>query len=241
MSCIKRTGERFGSLTIIDVLRGSRSKKISALGFDKLSTFGIMKEYPKDTLKELISFLAADGYIVLTGDKYPVLKLNKIAYEVLQGKKNVIIKRAIKKQPQVSYEETAENTGLYGRLKEVRKRIADEENVAPFVIFSNATLHDICRKIPVNEPQMLSVSGVGNYKLERYGEEFISAIKEYITQNHIEKKEMAYAVQNETQPKKEKKTRYPGRNIETISKWAFYTGNRFKTGVCDIHDRRAFA
>ena len=157
------------------------------MGFGKLSTYGIMKDYSKETIKELISFLVADGYITLYGDQYPVLRLNKNALEVLRGNKKVTIKRVISKQnATVVNEKTFVDNGLFDILRAIRKKIADKQNVPPFVIFSDATLKDMCKKCPTSEEDMLMVSGVGAFKLENYGEQFMSAIKSYIGENKFE-------------------------------------------------------
>lgn len=187
MSCIKRMGERFGSVVVADVLRGSKTEKIRTMAFDKLTTYGIMKDYSKETIKELISFLIAEGYISLYGDQYPVLKLNLIALEVLKGSRTVTIKRVINKQKIVSNEKVSVNKGLFEALRLIRKQLADKQNVPPFVVFSDATLHDMCKKYPVTDEEMLMVSGVGAFKLQKYGEQFVSAIKSYIEEHNSPK------------------------------------------------------
>lgn len=186
MSCIKRMGERFGSVVVTDVLRGSKTEKIRSMGFDKLTTYGIMREYSKDTIKELISFLIAEGYIVLYGDQYPVIKLNGMALEVLKGSKKVTIKRVISKQKALTNEKVNVDSGLFDILRTIRKRIADQQNVPPFVVFSDATLKDMCKKYPITDEDMLRVSGVGAFKLEKYGAQFLSAIMSYIDEQKIE-------------------------------------------------------
>jgi len=192
MSCIKRMGERFGSVVVADVLRGSNTEKIRAMDFNKLTTYGIMKEYSKETIKELISFLIAEGYITLYGDQYPVLRLNGMALEVLKGSKTVAIKRIINIQNTVADEKTTVDSGLFDKLRAIRKQLADKQNVPPFVIFSDATLKDMCKKYPTNEEDMLMVSGVGAFKLEKYGTQFISAIKSYIEEHKLEIDEQAH-------------------------------------------------
>jgi ATP-dependent DNA helicase RecQ len=183
ISCIKRMGERFGSVVVADVLHGSNTQKIRAMGFDKLTTYGIMREYSKDTIKELISFLIAEGYIALFGDQYPVLRLNIASFEVLHRSKKVTIKRVISKQKTHDDEKVIADSGLFNILKAIRKQIADEQNVPPFIVFSDATLNDMCKKYPTSDEKMLMVSGVGAYKLEKYGQHFISAIKSYIDEH----------------------------------------------------------
>ncbi|MDF2892196.1 MAG: ATP-dependent helicase RecQ [Clostridia bacterium] len=98
LSCIKRTGERFGSGIITDVLRGSGSEKLKTMGFDKLPTFGLMKEYAKETIKEIIAYFIAENFIDVRGDKYPILALNAKAYGLLKGEDKLYIKRIIAKE-----------------------------------------------------------------------------------------------------------------------------------------------
>ncbi len=181
-SCIKRMGERFGNGLVTDVLRGSNTEKIRTMGFKNLTTYGIMKEYPKATIKELISFLIADGYISLNGDKYPTLKLNKSAYATLQGNKQITIKRAVVKQKNLEKENTAVDMNLFETLRLLRKQLADEQDVPPFVVFSDATLKEMSSTYPIIKEDMLAISGVGAFKLEKYGEKFIVAIKNYVDQ-----------------------------------------------------------
>lgn len=216
MSCIKRMGERFGSVVVADVLRGSNTAKIKTMGFDKLTTYGIMREYSKETIKELISFLIAEGYIDLYGDQYPVLKLNRMASEVLKGSKKVSIKRVISKQRAVVINERiAVDNGLFDILRATRKRIADRQNVPPFVVFSDATLKDMCKKYPTCGEDMLSVSGVGAFKLEKYGEEFISAIKSYVSKHSISKHNSGNDEQIYTKPKEVPVTKTDKPKIDT--------------------------
>ena len=219
MSCIKRMGERFGSIVVADVLRGGNTEKIRAMGFDKLTTYGIMREYHKDTIKELISFLIAEDYITLDGGQYPVLALNKSAYEVLQGSKSVAIKRLIIKQKTSNNENITADKVLFEILRAIRKQIADEHNVPPFVVFADAALNDMCRKYPTSGEDMLKVSGVGAFKLEKYGEQFISAIKSYVDENSIEVDDYAYV-----NPRRERASKSGEPKIDTrMATYELYT------------------
>ncbi|MGD9569002.1 MAG: DNA helicase RecQ [Sedimentibacter sp.] len=184
LSCIYRMGERFGSNVVIDVLKGSSNQRIKSLNFHKLSTYGIMKEYDKDTLKEIISYLISDGYINVVGDKYPVLNISQVGHYVLKGKENVMIKKVFAKQVDnivsVQY-----NKDLFNVLKILRKELADSLKVPPFIVFSDAALKDMCVKYPLNKKEFLKVSGVGEVKAEKYGSKFIDAINDYVQKNNI--------------------------------------------------------
>ncbi len=206
LSCIKRMGERFGSGVVSDVLRGRNTQKIREMRFDTLSTFGIMKEYSEDIIKELVSFLVADGYLELIGEKYPVLKLSELAYAVLRGNKSVMIKRMITKQTSHSEENVRADEKLFAILREIRAKIAQDEKVPPYIVFSDATLNDMSRRYPTGRNGMLQVSGVGNVKLEKYGESFIRAICEYVEANNIQVDKEALQSRPEKSPIKSPET-----------------------------------
>jgi ATP-dependent DNA helicase RecQ len=187
LSCIKRTGERFGSGIITDVLKGSGTEKLRTLGFDKLTTFGLMKEYSKDTIKEIIAYLIAENFVDVKGDKYPILALNAKAYGLLKGDSELYIKRVITKEaPKAKKPEHKISDDLFEKLRGLRKVIAYEHKVPPFIIFSDTTLKDMCIKLPVTCDTMLDVSGVGKFKLEKYGDRFIEMINEYVNHREIQ-------------------------------------------------------
>ena len=187
LSCIKRTGERFGSGIITDVLKGSGTEKLRTLGFDKLTTFGLMKEYSKETIKEIIAYLIAEDFIGVKGDKYPILALNMKSYSLLKGECELYIKRIIiKEAPKAKKLEYKISNDLFEKLRVLRKAIADEHKVPPFIIFSDTTLKDMCTKLPLTCDTMLDVSGVGKFKLEKYGDRFIEMINEYVGGNNRE-------------------------------------------------------
>lgn len=185
MSCIKRMNEQFGSTLVTDVLKGANTQKIRDLSFNLLSTYGIMKEYPKETIKELISFLIAEGYLALVGDQYPILRLTLKSYEVLKGHEKVTIRRVLIKEQYKAPIETAIKDDLFNNLRQIRAHIAREHQVQPFMIFPDTTLRDMCKKYPDTKEKMLQVSGVGDYKLEKYGDVFIACIAKYMEENDI--------------------------------------------------------
>jgi len=239
MSCIKRMGERFGSVVVADVLRGSNTEKIRTMGFDKLTTYGVMREYSKDTIKELISFLIAEGYIVLYGDQYPVLRLSGMALGVLKGSEIVTIKRVINKQSTVFDEKTTIDNGLFDILKVIRKGLADKQNVPPFVVFSDATLKDMCKRYPTTDETMMAVSGVGAFKLEKYGEQFVSAIKSYIEEHSIEIDEQVHSKSKTGTAAKSKKTKTNKSKIDT--RMATYKLYKIGQSIDEIADERGLS
>lgn len=228
LSCIKRTGERFGSGVVTDVLRGSNSEKLKAMGFDKLPTFGIMEAYSKETIKEIIAYLIAENYVDIKGDKYPVLALNPKAYCLLKSGDALYIKRLIaKEQPKTQKPEFKVDKRLFEKLRRRRKEIADEQNVPPFVVFSDATLNDMCRKLPTTDEALLSVSGVGKSKLEKYGERFIEVIDEYVSENNITPPEISGTKREKRNADKE-----PKKDTRLVT-YELYTGGKTVGEICE--------
>lgn len=186
LSCIKRMHERFGSGLVADVLKGSKSAKIKKLGFDQLSTYGIMHEYSKNTITDLIYFLITEGYINTIGNQYPILALTKSADDILFHDKEVFIKRKIEKdiEPKTNSPKFDEN--LFELLKSLRREIADTNEIPPFIVFTDVSLKEMSTYYPISVDNMLKISGVGVNKLEKYGNIFIETIQKYVEKNHIE-------------------------------------------------------
>ncbi len=178
LSCIARMNERYGIKMVIDTLRGSKAEKVLKFGLDKIKTYGIMSEVPEKRVREMINYLVLNEYLVLTNSEFPVAKLTKKSDEVLFGTEKLMMK-VVKEQmteAKVSKHKAVVNNELLKNLKELRLKIAQEKRVPAFVIFSDATLLDMCAKLPANEEDFLEVSGVGKVKLEAYGKEFLEVI-----------------------------------------------------------------
>lgn len=178
-SCVYRIKERFGASVVAQVLKGSRNKKVLQLGFDTLSTYGIMKDYTEKEIKDMINILIAEEYLGLTESQYPVLKLRNKAIPVLKGKEKVMQKIQRKR------EKVSEDNSLFEILRSLRKEISIRENVPPYIIFSDSTLREMSKNYPVNEKTMLKIKGVGEQKLRKYGFEFIDVIEKYVEENNI--------------------------------------------------------
>ena len=206
LSCIKRMNQRFGSGLVTDVLKGSKSAKIKSFGFDNLSTYGIMSEYTKDTIKDLIYFLITEGYIKSVGDKYPVLVLDKSADDILFKDKQVLIKRKIEKiipknTLTTTKEELNYDSNLFEILRNLRKEIAEINGIPPFIVFTDVSLKEMSTYFPINVENMLEISGVGVNKLEKYGTIFIETINKYVSENNIEVPERMLKTSNTTELK----------------------------------------
>jgi ATP-dependent DNA helicase RecQ len=178
LSCMMRMNERFGTSMISGVLTGSKGKKILDFRFDKLSTYGLLKGESQKEVGLFIDYLISEGIIDVEGGSYPVLKVSSKGREVLIGEKQVTRKKQVNPAPVLSNEDE-----LFQVLRDLRKTIAKEEGVPPFVIFSDKTLHDMCLKQPSDEAEILNVSGVGESKLERYGELFMQEIQSFLNEN----------------------------------------------------------
>ncbi|AGB41069.1 ATP-dependent DNA helicase RecQ [Halobacteroides halobius DSM 5150] len=172
LSCIYRMKERYGISKVAKVLRGSKAKEILELGLDELSTYGIIKDYTIKEIKNLIKFLVAEKYIKLTEGKYQVAKLTNKAYPILQQQEQVWHKvRQETKQ-------ITNSNQLFDNLRKLRKKIAREEGVPPFIIFHDSTLRDMVDKLPTKGEEMLKVKGVGATKFKKYGQRFLEKINE---------------------------------------------------------------
>ena len=183
MSAMARTSERFGILHVIDVVMGADTKRIKELGHDQIKTFGAGRDKDKNHWRFIVDELLAQEMIKQDGDRYPVLKLTAKGAESLTGKGQIFglkreeAKKAAGKRKAAAaggYDET-----LFEQLRSVRKKIADEQHVPPYIIFSDKTLHEMCRHFPKTASAMRQINGVGDVKLERYGEAFMKAIKAY--------------------------------------------------------------
>lgn len=231
LSCIKRLKEKYGSGVVTDVLKGSNTYKNQMLGFDKLSTFGIMNEYSKNTIKDLIYFLITEGYIETFGDKYPVLRLTPNASKVLFEGEKVTIKRKIEKFIEAQVDEVYD-AKLFEILKALRKRIPEETHVPPFIVFSDTSLKQMATYFPTSEDQMLKISGVGYSKFDKYGNRFLETIKPYVSENNITPKEIPI----ETPKKKSSVESSPKVNTAEISYNLFKQGKSIK----EIAEERGF-
>ena len=180
ISCIYKMKRSFGVGMIVDVLRGSKNKKLLNLGFDELSTYGIMKEYSSDGLKEFINILIAHGYLEVN-EEYSTVALNNISFKVIKGEVKVLLKEVNIESNRI------EINDLFEKLRLLRQEIAQEERKAPYMIFGDGTLREMSIKYPITKEEILEISGVGEIKYERYGEKFIDIIKAYIIENNIEK------------------------------------------------------
>jgi ATP-dependent DNA helicase RecQ len=180
LSCIIKTGQNYGAKMIIDVLRGKTNNRILSFGFNKQSTFGIMKDVKPTEIKYIIENLEQQGCIESVGINKPVLKVTELSFPILRGNAKIKVKKSKKIKTHTENVYSGEiDLKLLDELKAVRKYFAQMRGVPDYVIFSDATLVDMCRIKPVTEKQFLMVSGVTEIKLEKYGNKFIKVISEF--------------------------------------------------------------
>lgn len=179
-SCVKRMGQRFGVTITAKVLKGSRDSRVKQFGFDKLSTFGLLSQYKEQDLILLINTLIADGYLGLSEGKFPVVSLKSRVLEVFEGNEQVFQRKAPEIQNTIRNDV---NSSLFEALRALRKQIADKERVPPFTIFHDSTLREMCELLPQSEAAMLTVKGLGEVKLRKYGRVFMACIEEHVAQS----------------------------------------------------------
>ena len=174
LSCVYRMHERFGVKMIAEVLKGSKSAKVRQFNFERLSTYGLMKERKLKDISDLILRLSAMQYLDITESQYPVVTLNELSWQVLRGQKKVWQKMVIVKKVKAKGE-------LFEALRSLRKELATKEKLPPYMIFSDATLTQMATDKPTDLELMKNIRGVGEFKLQKYGEEFLTVIKSYIS------------------------------------------------------------
>jgi ATP-dependent DNA helicase RecQ len=188
LSCIARSKEKFGMTHIIDILRGSSKKKIIQYGHHLLSTYGIGKDRSVEEWRMLGRSLLHQGLLSETTDGYSVLKLNKKSWEILKKEREVNIAVTLNKKDQLLKEYNLKNAQgeiLFDRLRALRKYIADHHSIAPYVIFPDSTLRLMAQMKPKTLEDFGKMSGVTEYKLKQYGDQFLSEIRSFCQEQSL--------------------------------------------------------
>lgn len=191
LSCVKRAHEAWGVKVIMDVLRGSKAAKLRENGLDGLTTYGIMADVSEQRLRDTIFYLTQEKYLASSGGQYPRLILGERAAEVLRDRKNITAPlpqiesrtvRGEKKKRMQAQMTSGSRPELYERLKALRFEIARAKGVPAFMVFTNAALTDMSEKMPRNIDEFLEISGVGERKAAEYGERFVAAIADWLSE-----------------------------------------------------------
>ena len=188
LSCVFRTGQRFGIGHVIDVLRGAGTEKVLAYGHDQLSTFAIGAEFSHDHWQSLFRQLVHRGYLAQDIARYSALRITEAARPLLRGEETLVLavprtRVPVKKQRKAERSARAAalagleiDEGLFEELRGLRRRLADEQNVPAYIVFSDAALAEMSARKPQTHAELLEVTGVGQAKLERYGDTFLAVI-----------------------------------------------------------------
>lgn len=183
LSCVYRVGQQFGIGHVVEVLRGSKNQRVLELQHDQLSTYGLGKDQSQEYWFSVLRQLIHRGFIVQDIRRFAALQLTEEAREVLRGEVSLELAK-----PRIDLsatrtritDRTDYNKVLFRQLRKLRKDIADRDGVPPFVVFSDASLVEMCVDYPTSAQDMLEISGVGQVKLERYGAEFMAAIESFL-------------------------------------------------------------
>ncbi len=189
LSCIIRTGERFGKKMICDVLRGSENGRIVRLELHKQTTYGLMISYKETQIRQIIDHLEFEGYIKSGNCEFPTLSVTPKARGILFDGEAVVMQQAKPRIPSARRKRKEKavgsvDSGLFVKLKAIRRALADEKNVPAYIVFSDATLIDMCKKRPTNLEELMEISGVGRTKLSMYGDKFLKVLKSYESESN---------------------------------------------------------
>ena len=199
LSAVSRLKERFGNTYVIDFLRGSKREKIKE-EHKQLKTYGVGADIHRADWFRYIRELVAQGYLQLTDDEYPVLKLTEKSDAVLKGLQKVEL-IATQTTEERQYEAIPYEAELLNRLKTTRRDIAAKENVPAYIILSDATLLEMATYLPQSKDELLMISGFGEVKLAKYGDVFLQTVKTYCGEWNLSSK-IKHKI-----PKRERKTR----------------------------------
>ena len=188
LSCIYRTGQRFGVGYLIEVLRGKETERIINAAHHKQSTFGIGKELDEQQWSSVFRQLVARNLVSVNFDHFGVLQLTDACRPILRGEQQLMLRKDIKpeksrigkKGTSKSFSKAERNSDLWEALRAKRREIADAQDVPPYIIFNDATLMAMLESKPINHKQFALLSGVGERKLTLYGDQFLAVIKDYL-------------------------------------------------------------
>ncbi|EXJ23991.1 ATP-dependent DNA helicase RecQ [Alkalibacterium sp. AK22] len=181
LSCIYRMNQQFGMGMITDVLRGKNNARIRSQRFDELSTYGIMKAASDQTIKDTIALMVSEQFLQVGGDQYPILKFTDKTVDLLHAREKLyMIKHQETEQKTKAAVNEDYDQALFEELRALRKAIAGEIGKPPFVVFTDRSLMSMAAVYPKTPADLLTVHGVGEAKLDKYGEAFLERIGEYL-------------------------------------------------------------
>jgi ATP-dependent DNA helicase RecQ len=194
LSCVARLRERFGVGHVLDILRGQNNVKVAKYQHDQLSTYGLLRGEPEAQLRDWVDQLIDQKVLwIEQKDHFSMLRLNAASWELMRGQRSVQLVRSVRKERVKRAKVDAASwdgvdTGLFEEMRVLRREIAQERQVPPYVIFSDATLRDLARRRPSKPEQMLHVYGVGEAKMATFGNRFLECIRNYCREKGIQQR-----------------------------------------------------
>ena len=196
LSAVIRTGERFGAIHIVQVLTGSREKRVLDLGHDRLSVYGIVRDFERTELRDIIVQMRQKGLLLRKEGEYAVLEVTLAGREFLQQRKKLSLARPRPSKTVEQRQTRGRRIGegriprdyderLFEELRSLRRRLAEAGNVPPFVVFGDVTLRHMAATVPQTMEELGNITGVGDAKRRQYGDEFLKAIREYAEANGL--------------------------------------------------------
>ncbi len=181
LACVEELDQRFGMNHVIDVLVGSKNKKITTKRHHLLKNHGAGRDYSKAQWQAIAREMIQKGVLRVEGIRYPLLTLNKDSREILDGNQAVSLVKPTEERQIIRHKENmSAETGLFDRLKRLRKTLADRKNLPPYIIFSDTSLEQMASNLPGTHQEFLDITGVGENKLKKYGDAFLAEIADHI-------------------------------------------------------------
>ncbi|XCP84183.1 DNA helicase RecQ [Roseburia hominis] len=188
VQCVRECGQRYGINVILDTVHGANTAKIRQYRMNENSCYGTLSKVPAYRLRQILNYMLLEGYLFTTNDEYMLVKLTEKSELLLNGQETLVMKMAKEQEmrekaaPKKKKKKTAgvvlthENEALFEKLRRLRMEIAKEEGVPPYIVFSDKTLVHMCLEKPQNKKEMLGITGVGEFKYQKYGERFLKGI-----------------------------------------------------------------
>jgi ATP-dependent DNA helicase RecQ len=244
LSCVARCRENFGMKYIVDVLRGSKDQRILKNNHDQLSTYGIGKDRSADAWRVLGRSLLHQGLVAETTDGYPILKLNALSWEVMRKQRSVLIAPPMRTSSALETDSSlkADAELLFERLRKLRKQLADEQSVAPYVVFADSSLRLMAQQQPQTAEEFLGISGVGSHKLKQYGDRFTAEIRAYCEEQGIPTRSSVSTSEGSTSESSTKAQRSASPSNAPLSSTQFFTLELHQQGLTpvEIAEKRNF-
>ena len=219
LSAVIRTGERFGMGHISSVLRGSKTERVLALGHDKLTVHGIARDSTDPELKHIMGLLLAKGLLAKNGQDYPTLAVTQTGRAFLKNRETLVLekpKRSVVIETPRNASSPEYDRTLFEELRALRKRIADQRGVPPFVIFGDVTLQQMATYFPQRSESLSRISGVGAAKLDQFGQEFLSVIRRYARENNLPERAIPSSRKERTRTPRKERSVTLGRGVSTL-------------------------